>query len=217
MNVEIINNTSEIVPIREMYTSIGANATISTDQFFPGDLEKMEDLQAKKADGTLTVNVTFTDDELASLLVTAPGSVQAAAAAATDDASTTDEAGQASITITVWRSFVAGVPGTADDVVIFSEGDMPAEYGPKYRLIDAMAVVSAAVALSTLTIRNREANAGDQLALLDSASVGLKRATALGAADSSVQTTLDATHGLVIRRSDRGVAGEVMLTLRKEF
>lgn len=97
-------------------------------------------------------------------------------------------------------SFVAGTPGTADDVAIVAS----APYG--FRILDAWADVSTGIGASTVQLRSATGGGGTAL------SSALASATVSTARTSSGSSHAVASGGTVfLRRTDRGVAGEVFM------
>jgi len=218
METRITNLTVKKQPIRELYSAVpaGIGQVLSTTALYAPDLQKMTDLQSKVAEGLVEVAIVPTAAEIASGLLGGLDMGQPAAVAPVLDTNVDNAMAQASQDIIIRRFFAAGAGGAPDDVTIFGEGLMPHSLGPKYRVLDAFMLISVNVAAMVVTVRNRAAGVGDQLAVLDAATTGLKRPTAMGAGNVTVLTTLDATHGLVLRRGDSAIAGEIFITLRKE-
>jgi hypothetical protein len=112
-------------------------------------------------------------------------------------------------TLTLRKAFAAGAGGAPDDVAIYS-GNAP--YG--FRILDVQVLISTLVALSTVQLRS--ATGGGGSALSDAfASVAVGRLRDLGVGIGNVTPTVATNGTLVIRRSDSGVAGEVILRLQK--
>lgn len=117
------------------------------------------------------------------------------------------EATGASPLIVLTKTFPAGAGGSADDVTIFNAN---APYA--FQIVDSFAYVTTNVGGSTLTLRSATAGGGSAKSdAFDSATTGIKRNAALTALPSSTA----AAGTLVIRRSDSGVAGSVVLLLQK--
>ena len=111
---------------------------------------------------------------------------------------------------TIRVAFTAGVPGTADDVVIYN-----ANAPFKFRILDSTVLISTLVALATVQLRDAVGGGGNALsdAFLASALARL-RDTNVGIANVTPIVNVGGT--LTIRRSDRGVAGEVIVVIRRE-
>ncbi len=108
------------------------------------------------------------------------------------------------------RAFVAGTPGAPDDVTIYSAA---AQSG--FRILDAQVVISTLIAAATVQLRS--ATGGGGVALSDAfvASVVGRKLDA-GVGIGNVTPTVAAGGTLVLRRSDAGVAGEVIVWIRRE-
>lgn len=104
----------------------------------------------------------------------------------------------------------AGAGGSADDVVIYN-----ANSPFLFRILDVQMIVATAVGGSTVQLQDATGGAGNALSdAFDTASTGRKRDTGTGI--SNVTKTLAAGGTLSLRRSDSGVAGEIIIWLRKE-
>jgi hypothetical protein len=102
-------------------------------------------------------------------------------------------------------AFAAGAGGTADDVALF----LVAPFA--FRVLDAQVLVSTAVGGSTATLRTETGGGGSAAsAAMSTAAMGRVR-------DGNVNaTTLIPVNGtLVLRRSDNGVAGEVIVDIER--
>jgi len=101
---------------------------------------------------------------------------------------------------------VAGTPGTPDDVVIYNANS------PALRILDTVFYVSASVALATVTLRDATGGGGNALSdAFATSTVGVRRNVSLTATG-----TIAINGTLVLRRSDRGVAGEAVIYARPE-
>lgn len=104
------------------------------------------------------------------------------------------------------KAFIAAGPGVADDVVIYNANAPFA-----FRILESEAYVATNIGGSTLTLRSALAGAGSALSdAWNSATTGIKENTALTATP-----TVAAGGTLVVRRSDNGVAGEVVLFIQR--
>lgn len=179
----------------------------------PAEVSAMRGLEAAVAAGSLSCDVTYSASELAafsslpqplaSLLV--PGSVTAAAIAPVA-ASAVDAA-----PVVFYKALPSGgAAGTADDVTIYAVNTLPY----KVRILGAQANISTAVAGATLQVRSA-AGGGGTLASgpIDAATTGVHYASGPNA---SVVLTPGAIVGLFVRRSDRSVVGEIVITARRE-
>lgn len=110
---------------------------------------------------------------------------------------------------TIRKAFTAGGGGAPDDVVIYNAN---APFG--FRVVDTAALISTAIASETVTLRDAAAGGGNALSDdLDAATVGRKRDPA---ATVTATGTVAVAGTLVLRRSDNGLAGEVIVTIRPE-
>jgi hypothetical protein len=108
--------------------------------------------------------------------------------------------------LTLRKAFTAGGGGAADDVVIYNAN---APFG--FRILDAWLFVSTGVALATATLRTATGGGGSAVsdAFVASAAGTIKLS-------AQQQTNTIAANGtLVLRRSDNGIAGEVVLLIAK--
>lgn len=202
MQVTVTNISSSPVPIGDIYTTIPVGGSVVFSRA-ASQISAMAALQKAVAAGLVTVAAVEEAFEAASGLATAPSTIGAAdmAPVAATDA--------AAAPIEFRKAFAAGIAGTPDDVVIFAANTLPY----KIRIERAEARVSTAIALSTINVYDQAAGAGQLCAALSSAATGIVPMTGPNA---SVVVTPGALIGLFIRRSDRGVAGEVVITARRE-
>jgi hypothetical protein len=169
------------------------------------DIPNMRALIEGVAASELSLAVVYDAEELASGLMQPPWSVEAQDMAPV--AATTPASGL----VTIRQAFVAGggAPG-ADDVTIYAANALPY----KLRVLSAMAYIVTAVALSTIEVRSRAGGLGTLAASLSSAATG--RVDGTVPANATVALSPGATEGLFLRRSDKAVVGEVILTCRLE-
>jgi hypothetical protein len=107
------------------------------------------------------------------------------------------------ILFTIRVAFTALATGAADDVTIYSANAPFA-----FRILNVTFLVSAAIAASTLVLRDTSGGGGAALSsTFDSAATGIAPVTAAWTASSTVA----ANGSLFVRRSDRAVAGEVIV------
>lgn len=104
------------------------------------------------------------------------------------------------------QAFTAGAGGSADDVVIFNAN---APFG--FRILDNYFYISTVVALATVQLRDATAGGGN--ALSDATAAGV--AGRLGNTLRTSTSTISSGGSLVVRRSDSGVAGEIIIHLIK--
>ncbi len=101
----------------------------------------------------------------------------------------------------IYVSYAAAAAGTPDDVTIFS-----ASAPFNFRILEAWAVTSTAILLSTVECRTATGGGGSALTTAMSTTVTGKTSD-----NSTVTTTVAASGSVFIRRSDRGVAGELFI------
>lgn len=199
-SILVTNLTAENVYVSDLYTTLAANGTLTVSR--PASkLGEMVALQKLIEAAKVTIAVTLDTYETASGMLTAPGSVEAADLSAV----AADTAAAASQVIRV--PLVAGAGGSADDVTVFAAGALPY----KMRIMDARLNVTTQVVGSTCAIRDQAAGAGTLVTSLSSNATGRVESTG-----ASVVLTPGASVGLFVRRSDSAVAGELLLTVRRE-
>lgn len=192
----ITNLTALPLPMQDFYTTIPANGTITVDR--PANtLPEIRTLQEAMDAGNASLSVAFTAAELGSGLILDQGAPVAAASVQSG-----------SILFRV--DLPAGGGGSPDDTTIFAVGDLPANY----RIYEHKLFVSTAVALSTVTVEDELGGTGTQYLTISSAATGEVTDTTLTAAPLLAK---DAANGLIIRRSDDGVACELYLEVRPEL
>ena len=162
-------------------------------------------------DVTGSTSITVTSDEVRRAALT--GDVTAAAnsnATTLSDSVIVPAKLSASITFGVpfliTQPLTAGVAGTADDVTIYS-ANAPFDF----RIVDVWLLVSAAIGGSTVQLRSATGGGGSALSsALSSAATGTVR-------NNDTATRQVASGGsLFVRRSDRAVAGRILITALRE-
>ena len=215
--LRITNLTTSDYWLNDIYTSIPASTAaipyVDVSRT-PAEISSMDGLQAAVAAGTLSAAVTYSAAELAAIdSANQPLASLLVDGAVTDSAiAPVSAAAIAAAPVMFFKAFAAGAAGTADDVTVYAVNTLPY----KIRILDARASIATAVGGSTLTVRSAAGGAGTQAAVVSSAATGIARASALGSANTSVVLTPGASVGLFIRRSDRGVAGELVIMARRE-
>jgi hypothetical protein len=202
MDVTITNISSAPVNIGDIYTTIPVGGNVVTKRS-ASQLSAMVSLQKAVESGLVTVAAVEESHETASGLAIPPGTIEAG------DAAPVAATAAASATLEIRKAFVAAAPGTPDDVVIYAANTLPY----KIRVLSAEARVATAIGGSTINVYDQAAAAGQLCAALSSAATGIVPMTGPNA---SVVVAPGALIGLFIRRSDRGVAGEVVITARRE-
>jgi hypothetical protein len=105
--------------------------------------------------------------------------------------------------------FTAGTPGTADDVIIY---DAAAPFA--FRILDVQVLLVTTISASTAALRSAKAGAGSALSDSFDTHTAAGRLRDTGAVVTATPTVaLSGT--LVLRRSDRGIAGEVIIEVVK--
>jgi hypothetical protein len=104
-------------------------------------------------------------------------------------------------TITIYASFAAGAGGAADDVSIFTSN---APFN--FRITEVIVYTTTAVSLSTVTLRSATGGLGSALSSAISTTT-----TGQTSNNNTATTTVASASSLIIRRSDSGVAGEVVI------
>ena len=196
----ITNQTSEPVYIKDLYTSVPVGTPLVVDRSAT-DLAGMTGLQEALAAGDVTLSIVYSASEQP--LATAPDVVEAVDAAPVTPA-TVDAA-----PVTLRGVMIAGGGGAPDDVTVYAVNTFPY----KVRVMDVVGYISAAVGASTVEVRTAAAGGGTLIATLDSGTTGKKEDAAM---TGSVLVAPGASVGLFLRRSDNGVAGEVVLEARRE-
>jgi hypothetical protein len=199
----ITNLTSGQYNVSELYKTLAAGEAVSVERA-ASDIPGMKQIIEDVANGVLSMSVVYSAEELATGLMQPPWSVEA------KDMAPVAAADPAAGLITIRKPFTAGVAGTADDVTIYAAGALPY----KLRVLSAMAYIVTAIALSTIEVRSRAGGLGTLAGTLSSAATGNVDGTV--PSNATVALATGATEGLFLRRSDRGVAGEVILTCRME-
>jgi len=208
MQVVIQNPGATDIPVSGLDIVIRAGLTTSPIDIAANRMSDLVDLMAKAAAGSLVVTVTPTAAEIASGFLAPPQSMQA------DDMAPVAAIEIVSGLILGRFAFTALAAGTPDNLSIAAVGATPAALKDKFRIINAWADIVTGIALSTLTLK--PIVGGTQLAVVSSAAPGPQVLVALGAANASVVQTVSPTTGLILNRSDRGVAGEIFFFARRE-
>lgn len=199
--ITVTNVSSRSIYIRDLYSELEPGESIETSRS-PADLSGMAGLMQAIADGNASLSVAYTAEELSSGLVLATGSVEA------DDMAPVVAGALLSPVVTLRKAFAAGGGGSPDDVTVYSVNTLPF----KMRVVDAVLYVATPVGGSVVDVNTRPSGAGDNLASMSSAVAG-RSPTTLGATVVAIPGALD---GMFIRRSDNGVAGEIVITCRIE-
>ena len=202
----IANVSSSDFFLNDIYATIAAGDSIQVTRS-PAEISSMVGLQTAVADAVLTASVAFSADELASGIGLPIVSESVSAGSIAPVLSTVP----ASPLITIYKALDSGgASGTPDDVVIYAVNNLPY----KIRILSAEARISTAVASSTLNVRSTTGGGGTLAAgPIDSGTAGIASATGPNA---TVVLTPGASVGLFVRRSDRSVVGQIIITARIE-
>lgn len=201
--IVITNTTTNEVPITELYAKVpaGVGQTLTIDRP-QSDFGRLKSLMDAILAGSVTIGITYTAAELASGLLIPPSSVNPSNIAAVAAA---DKVAPA---MTIRVAIPAGAGGAPDDVSIYALNALPF----KFRVLDAHMKVSTAVALASVELRDKTGGLGTLLATMDAAVTGRNEMTD----DVTAVAAPSAITGLFLRRSDSGVAGELIASIRKE-
>lgn len=197
-----ISSPPETLVIREAYVQLAPGETKSLTRD-ASELSTMQSIIEMVSAGKASIVWTPTAAELASGLLSAPQSITH------DDVAPVAASGDFSPLVVIRKSFAAGGGGAPDDVVIRAANNLPY----KLRIIGGHAIIATAVGATTLSVRDQAAGAGQLAASFSSAALGHSAWTGPNA---TVVLTPGALVGLFVRRSDNGVAGEVVLYARRE-
>jgi len=200
--LQIANISTEEVYLRDIYTSIPVGQTKTVERSAT-DLPKMHALQEALADGKVTLSVQYSADEVASGLHAPPSTIEAV------DIAPVQASAPAAGLVTIYKALAAGGGGSPDDVEIYPAGSLPF----KFRVMDFILYVGTAVVASSVEIRDEAGGGGDLLASAASGATG----RIPNAEDNTAVATPSGTKGLFARRSDDGVAAEVVLLVRPEL
>lgn len=105
------------------------------------------------------------------------------------------------VLFTVRVAATAGTPGSADDVTIYSANAPFA-----FRILDVLWLDSTAIALSSVQLRDTSGGGGSALSSVLTAAV-----TGTARNNDTATRTVAAASSVFLRRSDRGVAGEIII------
>lgn len=212
--LRITNLTATDYWLNDIYATVPASSYVDVVRS-PSEISAMDGLQNAVAAGTLSADTTYSAAELAAISADnqplasplVPGSLTAEAVAPVAAAAV------AAAPIIFFKALASGgASGTPDDVTIYAVNTLPY----KIRILDAVANISTAVGASTLQVRSAAGGVGTLAATLSSAATGTAQTTSLGAGNVSVVLTPGASVGLFVRRSDRSVVGEILITARRE-
>jgi len=192
-----VTSPSAPVLLQDFYVTLAAAGDVVAVERSAGDLPAMKSLQAALSDGDVTLSVAYSADELASGLVVDNAAPVGAASI---------QGGPMLLRIPLP---VGG--GGAEDIVVFAEGALPAQY----RIVDHWLIVSATVGTGNVTVESELAGAGTQyLTIVQTAAGRIIDVTPPAAAPLVVKS---ATEGLIIRRTDNTSLAELYLLVRPEL
>lgn len=201
-DLTITNLTDAKLHIQDIYATLPPHGQMTVRRPVT-ELPRMSALQAAIAKGEAAVSVALNANEMNSGLTSVSGTIQAI------DTAPVFEGSIDASPIVLRKAFSAAEKGSADDVVVFPVNGIPY----KIRILDVVAYVSKGVEGSTVEVRSLPGGDGVLCATLDSGSPARVASTAPLA---STVLTPGSNAGLFLRRSDRGSAGEVIITARRE-
>ncbi len=245
--LRITGLTTSAFWLNDIYATIPAST--STPAYLdvtrsPAEISMMRGLQEAVADGTVSVTVTYSADELAALSLV---KLQPLASSLVDGSVSTAALQNLSVTAgkidsgaVTAAKLAADSVGTGTFVPVAAATVMSTEvvlrqalvsggaagtaddvtiYAVntlpyKVRILDAWVVLSTGHA-SDATVREVAGGAGTVSATVDCTATGITHAKALGAANTSIVYTPGPAVGLFLRR-DRSVVGELFILARKE-
>jgi len=107
------------------------------------------------------------------------------------------------------KDMAAGTPGSPDDVVVIAAGT----YSYKIRVFECDYVVATAIPASSVQVRDAISGGGNAMSgVISTAATGISWDTR----DFDTKVINLATTSLILRRSDRGVAGELFMHVALE-
>lgn len=194
----VTNLTSSPVWLNDLYTSVAASSTVTADRA-PSQLPAMSDLASLVAAGTVSFTFTPSADEASSGIASPAASIEAqdmAPVAATD---------LASAVIGVRKSIAAS--GT--NIAVYAANALPY----KFRVLDAHFVVTAGNAGGrTITLYSDSGSSTAIGVTFDCSAAGRVQ----GALTALPLLTPGALVGLYAVKSNAAIAGELVLTVRRE-
>jgi hypothetical protein len=162
-----------------------------------------DQLMQDQVDGLVAVTVTLSPAEISSGLLVPPSSLSG------DDIAPVPAATILAANASLRAALVAGVAGTPDDVTIYAVNTLPF----KIRILDVVFFVATAIDTETLQLRTAAAGGGTLIAAATSGAAGAKLQ---GVMTTTAVVAPGALVGLFVRRSDRGLGGEVVVHFRRE-
>lgn len=206
----ITNETSGILFLRDFYATLQASGDAAGRDVLEvqrplSSIPAMAGLQQMVADGDVTLEVELSADETASGLASPPNSISA------DDFAPVASTAVAAPIQTFRKAFTAtGATGTKVDVTLFAANALPY----KFRILDAVCLVSDNEGGTTAELRDEAAGAGTALVVFATAAAGPNRPSTAFTASALVSQS-SAAKGLFLNY-DRATAGEVIVTVRRE-
>jgi hypothetical protein len=198
----ITNVSSGEVHLGDFYYTMDAGEVLTLTNRSPSEVPGLASVQAALAAGDITFSIAYTADELDSGLMTAPNTVGG------DDTQEVAAADLLALPTSIYNEVAAGGGGAPDDVTLYALDAVPF----KFRVLQAWFDVTTAVGASTCELNDEAAAAGTTLATFSTGAAGLVPTTS----DIGAVLTPSATKGLFLRRSDSGVAGNLIVLVRRE-
>jgi len=201
-DVTITNLTTSPLYLGDLYTTIAASSSITVSRY-ASDLSRMKSLQDAVAAGTAAVSVAPTANELASGLMTADASVQAAdlAAVAAANAAAPEQI--------IRKSFTTA---STTDIAIYAANALPY----KMRIIDVFLIISTQQSASAVQLWSGAAGTGTAVTS-STATTSAGRVAMPLTGNATVVLTPGALVGLfLLPNATSGVVGEIEIVLRRE-
>lgn len=199
MQIVVSNVSASPVWVSDLHCSIAAGGSITTTRYLT-DLSRMVALQGFLEAGTLTMATTPSAAELAANV----GMLGLGTAGAVPSTQLNTQE------FTLRYAFAAGGGGSADDKTIFAVNAVPY----KFRVMNMYAVVATAVSAKLLQLRTALTGGGTLLAECSGGTAGYEAGTSTVTASQVV--TPGSAVGLILHRTDSGIAGEVFVKGRLE-
>lgn len=149
----------------------------------------------------VAVTIPLTDGDKGDITVSSSGTVFTVDPATITPAKLAVVASNIAATFTIRVTCTAGTPGSADDVTIYSSNAPFA-----FRIIDVTWLDSTAIALSSVQLFSATGGGGTALSSVLTAAI-----TGTARNNDTATHTVAANSSVFLRRSDQGVAGEIII------